>query len=400
VILQALYELAGRENLMADPDYEPKPVAWLVHVGPGGKFLGIVGTHTTPPAEGKKKPVPKRFPVPREPGPARTVADKPLFLHDNAMYVFGLDVEGKFTGDKAERVAKRFGLFRERARKCAEKTGDEGVEAVHRFLESVAAGREKITLPEECASNDLFAFVYEPDLDILVTNRKKVRTYWCSLRRKAAAGENASHRCLVSGVPCKASDSFPGVKKVPGGSTSGVFLVSFNSRAFESYGWNGNENAPISAAAAEACAEALRRLVDPAFPDPNAEGQTLPRRSLTLSADTVVCYWSAKGGEDDFASYFGGLVEANPDEVKEAYRSIWRGRPARLEDPTAFYALTLTGTQGRAVVRDWFESTVVEVQRNLAEHFGDIDIERLTPPPKGRTHAPNFPLPLLLEALA
>ena len=39
---------------MEDPDYEPKPVAYLVRVDDGGKLLGIEGTHTTPPAEGKK----------------------------------------------------------------------------------------------------------------------------------------------------------------------------------------------------------------------------------------------------------------------------------------------------------------------------------------------------------
>src|ERR1022692_1777143 len=54
-----MYELAQRENLVDDPDFEIRPVAWLVHVGPGGEFRGIVGTHSIPESEsGKKKPRP------------------------------------------------------------------------------------------------------------------------------------------------------------------------------------------------------------------------------------------------------------------------------------------------------------------------------------------------------
>jgi len=39
MILQALYQLAQTEELVADPDYEPKPVAHLVRIGPGGRLL-------------------------------------------------------------------------------------------------------------------------------------------------------------------------------------------------------------------------------------------------------------------------------------------------------------------------------------------------------------------------
>ncbi|MBZ0252708.1 MAG: type I-C CRISPR-associated protein Cas8c/Csd1, partial [Candidatus Methylomirabilis sp.] len=84
--------------------------------------------------------------------------------------------------------------------------------------------------------------------------------------------------------------------------------------------------------------------------------------------------------------------------VGEAYRSVWTGRPPVVDDPTAFYALTISAAQARIAVRDWFESTVAEVLRNLALHFGDLDIDRR--PMKAREHPPSFPLPLLLEALA
>jgi CRISPR-associated protein Csd1 len=93
-------------------------------------------------------------------------------------------------------------------------------------------------------------------------------------------------------------------------------------------------------------------------------------------------------------------MEGNPEKVSELYRSVWRGRPPDIQDPSAFYALTLTGSQGRAIVRDWFESTVSVVADNLAAHFADLDIVRNTPKPRDRDLPPQIPLHVLLEAIA
>ncbi|MCC7261351.1 MAG: type I-C CRISPR-associated protein Cas8c/Csd1, partial [Candidatus Latescibacteria bacterium] len=322
MILQALYQLAQSEGLMADPDFEPKPVAWLVRVSREGQLLGIEGTHHIPAEEeGKKKPrpFPKVFDVPREGG--RTSGDRAFFLCDKAEYALGIDPEKDVKKRRpAEKLANRFSLFRERVSQCLEVTQDEGIQAIHAFLEDVAADRQTVPLPAECASNDLFSFVFAPDLDLLVTERERVRSYWKSLRSQAPEGMGDTH-CIVSGKLCVPEDLFPPVKRVPGGTTSGVALVSFNAGAFESYGWKGNQNAPISRDASEACATALNRLLHPAY---HQGEHTLPRRNLRLSADTAVCFWSAQKREDDFASAFAGLLAADPNEVKDVYRAICR----------------------------------------------------------------------------
>lgn len=374
MILQALHKLAERERLLADPDYEPKPVAWLIRVSEEGRLLGIEGTHTAPETEGrrKSKPVPKRFDVPRQ--EIRTYGDRAHFLCDKAEYALGQDPTGKRSEEKLQ---KRSALFRQSVAACADATGDKGALAVHALLENVASGRQNVALPEDCASNDLFAFVLASDVDQLVTDRAEVRQYWKRIRSAAPEGTTPDQRCLVSGEPVGTPGNFPQIKKVPGkGTSSGIALVSFNKNAFESYGWHGNDNAPISRGAAEACATALNRLLDPAYPDPDQSGQYLPRRNIRLSADTVVCYWSARQSGDEFCGMFGGLLEGNPEQVGNVYRSLWKGREIGIEEPSAFYALTLTGQQGRVIVRDWFESTVAEVARNLAAHFRDLDVVR------------------------
>lgn len=396
MILQALYELAQDEELIQDPDFEPKPISFFVRLAEDGRFLGFVSNYHTPPQEGKKKPRPVagRKVVPR--CGARTSGDRAFFLFDKAEYVLGLDPDGT---REAEKLKVRFDLFRDEVRNCHEESGEPGVGAVLAFLNAVEAGSESVELPEGCAGNDLFAFVVAPDVDELLIERPQIRAYWKEKRRQEEEDvEKAT--CLVLGKEAAVADLFPQLKRVPGGSTSGVGFVSFNAPAFCSYGWKNNENAPISREAAEACATALNRLLDPAFPHPVRLGETLPKRNLRLSADTVVAYWARGDAGEAVCSVFGGLFDGDPEQVGEAYRSVWRGVPPSIDDPSAFYALILTGQQGRAIVRDWFESTVSDVLRNLARYFADIDIVRNTPKPKKGPLPVQLPLGRLLESLA
>ena len=40
--------VAGREGLVANPDYQPMPVRWYADVGAGGTWLGFSDTLTKP----------------------------------------------------------------------------------------------------------------------------------------------------------------------------------------------------------------------------------------------------------------------------------------------------------------------------------------------------------------
>jgi CRISPR-associated protein Csd1 len=400
MILQSLYQLAESENLMGDPDFESKPVAWLVYVNPEGRLAGkIVGTHYELPQEGKKKPrvVVKPLEVPLQPGRSGKKAPA-YFLVDNAKYVFGKPI-GKATFSE-EDGAEKAATFRTEVQKCYEYTKDEGVGAVLKFLEWVADHREEVPLPEEAQSNDLFAFIYSPDEDILIHQREAVRDYWRKLREPIVPKEGSETRCLVSGEFMSEPGLFPLIKRVPNGTPSGVGLVSFNRNAFFSYGWSGNENAPISREASETCATALNRLLHPAYPKPGDPDDQLPRRNLSIGSDTAVCYWTRPTGEEDVANQIGPLLEANPEKVGEAYRSIWFGKPPTLKDGAPFYALVLSGSQGRAIIREWFETTIDKALSCLAQYFEDLDIVLNTPKPKDRDLPPAFPLALLAESLA
>lgn len=401
-MLQALCELARQEELLGDdPTFEMKPVAWIVHLSADGQLLDLTGTHFTPsqPAETKKKPKEevKKILVPRQSGRSGRKAPS-NFLVDNAKYVFGVPTADKdFAKEEGE---EKSGWFRELVRECALATGDPSVAAVLAFLEQIAAGKCSIELPEKCKSNDLFAFRVEPDFDSFVHMRPAVQEYW---RNRAAADLSDSEelQCLVTGQPMGEAGLVPLIKKLPGASTAGAAIVSFNANAFESYGWKGNANAPISKAAAMAAATALNRLLDPAFKRPN--GDVLLARRHSLGGDSVVCYWAPTPTGEAFCNCFGQTIDPQPADaaqVGEIYKSIWQGQPPIGTDRSPFYAVTLSGAQGRVVVRDWFETTVETAQKNLAQYFQDLAIELNTRPAKDSSMPPVLGLRVLLESLA
>ena len=320
---------------------------------------------------------------------------------DKAEYVLGIDPDGK---REPERLAVRASLFREQVAACAERTGDLAACAVRSALVRLANG-EPFDLPGDCASNDLFAFAYELD-DTPVHEREAVRSYWKELQRTTNQAESADLPvCLVTGKNAKPGTGMPLVKNVPGGSSSGVALVSFNSTAFESYGWRKAANAAVSEQAGILAITALNRLLHPRPPDPSNPTRELPRRNLRLSADTTVCYWSRDNG---MANMLGPLLavdeesaQSSPDVIGKLYESVWKGRPFAVEHPEAFYTLVISGAQGRATVRDWIETTTQHAVDSLAQYFTDLKIgRRCRPPEKTGTHPPGFALPLLLEALA
>lgn len=398
MILEALYKLAAREQLIADPDFEYKPVAWLVRVGAGGTLIGIEGTRTSAaPGIGRRSRVlPKSYSIPRQ--PIRTSGDRAFFLCDKAEYVLGLDPQPDESKKRPhKKLRSRSRLFLDEVVRCAEATRDPAIQAIADLLDAIAQNRVVVELPEGCQTNDLFAFIYAPDLDALVHERDNVRAYWKALRVMNSDKDTRS-RCVVTGEPVGEAPNFPQLKGVPGGSSSGIALVSFNSPAFESYGLAGNDNAPISRSAAEVSATALNRLI---ASDPIVGGRHLPRRNIVISDDTIVCFWGDDDAADDFLDPLASLIMVDdPNKVGDLYRSLWRGISIQLRDTSAFYALTLSGTQGRAIVRDWFVSSVADVSRHLANHFADLLMVPIRSPAEGKELPPHLPLNRLLGSLA
>jgi len=408
MILKALYDLAQREELVPDPDFEIKPVSWVIRVGDNGRFWGIEPLKQAEmlPEGSKKKPkmlgMPMFVPYQR----AKTSGDRAFFLVDKSEYTLGLDPKGEREADK---LCSRLEMFYDQIEQCRKATRNPAVHAIALFLDSLLKKTQEVLLPDGCLTNDLFAFSYSLD-DCRVHELEEIKRYWKGICSDANKDKGNGRICLITGRKSRGADRIPLIKNVPGGSTGGVSLVSHNSSAFESYGWKEKPklpvaNATISSDGALLSMTALNRILHPNPPDPQDPNQTLSKQNIHLSSDTVVCYWTRN--KSALSDSFGlaievdeEKVEAKPAQVAEMYKSLWKGIPYKLDKPDEFYSLVLSGGQGRATVRDWIESNTQHVVDSLAQYFADLRIVRCCPARKGESHPESFALSLLLEALA
>ena len=143
------------------------------------------------------------------------------------------------------------------------------------------------------------------------------------------------------------------LKGVPGGQTSGTAIISANAEAFESYGLEASLIAPTCADCGERFTKAANDLL-------SREGNRV------IIGGAAFIFWTQEEvGLDIFATF----NNPEPGQVAALIDSVRKGAWTPGVDDTAFYATSLSGSGGRAVVRDWLDTTVGEVKRHLAIWF-------------------------------
>ena len=403
-MLKTLHQLCEKERLIKDISLEMKPVAWTIVLNPDGSLSGddfISNKGFAPPEytssgkEKKRREVTKRLLIPRqfviETGAARTSGDYAYFLVDKADYLFGFEPGSPInTPQTNKKLIQRHELFIDRIQKCFDAIKHPLLESVLIFLKKLKEEGLPVQLPSLLDSNDQFAFKVLPEREsyVYVHENPEIIEYWKKISNPPPS-ENAEIRtCLVTGKSFTAESLFPVIKRVPGGTTSGAGLVSFNSKVFESYGWESSENASVSPEASFKIATALNRLMDPAFE--TQYGKTLAKSYEIIAKDTAIAYWSkgirVKPLDDDGGSFSNLLA------------SHWKGLDPDKRDASDYYAFTLSGAQGRIIVRDYFETTAIQLYRNLKFHRDSLEIKPITSPAKGKGLPPLYATNLLLSA--
>lgn len=390
MILQSLVRLAERQGLLGEPGYATKAVQWIVDVAPDGTPLAIVSTGEAPVGPEGKRPRPtfKSMLIPKRSPSRAATRIEPDCLVDNAQYLLGL-VEADKENLDLGRTARCAQASAERTAQVASGTGDPHVVAQLALQEKIAADPSllsrawpigegkavdvlhssgaRLRIPRNWASNHLFAVRVAGDL---VCRRAAVRQWVGAHTSDDAGGDAAAGVCLVTGKEGPLAALHDKVR-LPG-DTGPLPLVSFNQRAFEHYGREGNENAPIGRYAANACFQALEHLLSPSS-----------RRSVALSADTTALFWceASEGGTDpaeDLSGWFAtGDGAYDPQEIEATYRKPRTGgRPPLVEDATPFFSLVLTRVKSRVILRTTDLHTVGEVARSVTAFLADTDICR------------------------
>jgi CRISPR-associated protein Csd1 len=358
MILESLAKMARREGLVEEPAFQSMPVRWVVDIDEHGRFEALNPTGYEEKTDGKKKPktiYPMRK-IPRRSG--RTSGDQEEFLVDKSDYVLGV-LPDAVNGDG--RSLRRQRMFTDALARANAAVQSPALAATIAFLQKDTERQRCIDelAATQFASNDLFTFRVG---DAMLDEEPEVRAWWATRVAEASQTGNAG-QCLLCGKLKAIVDKHDSLK-LPGAVTSGVALVSFNSGAFEKYGLERNDNAPICRDCMVAYVNGLRRCLEPRYPRP--DGRSFSQQSVRLSDDTVAVYWD--DASSDVSSVLRFLNDG-PREVRTLLESPWKGlSPAAPE--ARFYCLILTGTQGRASVRGMHTSTLGKVVENLIGERG------------------------------
>lgn len=340
-MLRQLVEYTERLAL-PPPLYAETPIRYVIVLDGGGRPVGRRPLDTADPSIREARRGVRR----RAPQVARAVGIKPLLLADNAEYTFGL----ARPDSRPDRVRNCHAAYLDLMARCARATGEPAVKAVHDFLD--ARPLETLDLPDDFDAGALVTFQVGGVFPIDVPT---VQAFWAA-ENDPAARDATVMQCLVCGHRRPALGRLQGkIKGVPGGQTAGTSIISANAPAFESYGLEASLIAPT-------CSDCGERFT-------KAANDLLSREaSRMVLGGAAFIFWTR---EDAGFSLRDFLDRPNAEEVGVLLRSVRSGGPRPQIDATAFYATVLSGSGGRAVVRDWIDTTVGAAKERLAHWFDD-----------------------------
>ncbi len=339
MLLRRLKQYADERMDMPPTLYSETPVRYIIELDGRGRPLSPAPTDTADPtSRTAKRGSPRKVPQ-----VTRSVAITPLLLADKADYTLGIGGENA----KPERVQACQRAYRDLVERCAAATGEPEVRAVAAFLADDPAAR--LELPADYDPGALITFSVD---GVFPADLPAVRAFWAA-EHDPAAREATVMQCIVCGQERPVLDRLQGkIKGVPGGQTAGTAIISANAQAFESYGLEASLVAPTCADCGERFTKALNQLL-------------ADRSSHFTVGGAAFVFWTRRPIDTDF---FAPLNQPDPEQVRALIASVRGGRAPEVDD-TAFYATLLSGSGGRAVVRDWIDTTVGEVKASLARWF-------------------------------
>ena len=316
--------------------YSEGPVRYWINLDRDGRYLPPFSDSADPSSPRTRRGQRRHLPQVQ-----RAYGIRPLLLADKADYTLGYAADEK----RAKRAADCHQAYLTLIERCAEETEEPDVRAVLNFLHNDPLGQIQ---PDE-SFDPSGIMTFRVDGRIVIDN-PAVQAFWASANADADA---QTMQCLVCGNHRPVLDRLQAkVKGIPGGQTAGTSLISANSTAFESYGLSASLVAPTCSGCGEGFTRGLNALLD-------------SEQNRFTSGGGAFVFWTREKYEFNF---FSALEDPDPTQVQALLESVRTGRPTDVDDGP-FYALSLSASGGRAVVRDWLDTTVGRASQHLATWF-------------------------------
>jgi len=344
MLLRRLTQYADRLGLPPSL-YSETPIRYIIELTDDGSVLGIIDT-ADPSAPSSKRGA-------RRPAPEvqRSSGIKPLLLADKADYVLGFSKDD--SPKSAKRAADCHAVFVAQVERCVKATEEPATRAVSTFLAGDPVS--KVTLPDDFDPGAKMTFRVG---GVMPIDLPRVQMFWAE---ENAASEDVM-QCVVCGEARPATKRLQEkIKGIPGGRRAArTSIISANSDAFESYGLEASLVAPTCGACGESFTKGLNALL-------------ADRSSSYRVGKVVFTYWTKEPESEEF-SLLDLLTKPTVADVGALLASLARGSPGAEVDPNMFYAASFSASGGRAVVRDYLETTLQEAKSTFARWFERLDV--------------------------
>lgn len=363
MLVQALaqYAYSNLSEELKDEAFEEKPVPYLLELSTNGKFLNVVERRTEAVRGKKTISVAQTLVIARSPV-NRNMGLHPLLAADDIKYVLG---SGAWTKPKEQQNhVERHEAFVKLIQEAAAATNDTALQACAAFYASPQEVERARGAMSEAKPGSLVALSVSGP----VISRPAVQGYWRQHYRKTfneRVESGGMGECLITGefgLIAPTHEKIKGVSSL-GGQAAGVSLMSFDKQAFRSYGWEQNQNSPVSPQAAMAYVLALNDLLR------SGNGH---RRDI---AGVGFIFWLKETDDFRIFEYFDQPAEEQVD-------ALLKFDPEAEPEPNAFYMAGVSGNGGRLRVRYWVTDTLPHVKQNLGEWFQQLRVSGFGEPLK------------------
>ena len=338
MLLQRLLEYSQRMDECPTTLYSEGPIHYYINLDQDGKSppqLVNVADRSSP-----RTPWGQRRPTPQI---QRSSGIRPLLMANKADYTLGYAAnEGKI-----KRARKCHQAYLALVERCATWTKEPDVLTVLNFLKENPL--TKIKLEPDFEPGGIISFVVN---DRVIIDNPAVQAFWASTN-EPEDNESQKMQCLVCGNVRPVLDRLQTkVKGIPGGQSSGTNIISANEDPYQSYGLHASLIAPTCYKCGEGFTKGLNRLLS-------------SERNRLTSGNTALIFWTKEEVEFDFLS---ALDDPDPLQVHTMLQTVQTGQRADV-DEEPFYALTLSASGSRAVIRDWVETTIGNAKLQLSTWF-------------------------------
>lgn len=386
MILQSLvnyYEILANDedSTISKPGYCSRSISYAVNISEFGELLNIIPLKIKAQRGKKTIEVPRNMMVPEQ--EKKTSGIKSNFLCENSAYFFGIGDK-----NKPERARGCFEAFRALHNDILKASKGKAAKAIINYVNNwdvnICHGHSVLTeyIDEMLAGANLVFSINGIEYAHL---DEEIRDAWENHRMNI---ENADiMQCLVTGKKEPIAILHPAIKGVKGAQSAGGSLVSFNARAYESYGYTEKQglNAPVSEYATFAYTTVLNYL--------------LADMSHKMNfGDSTVVFWAESNKKiyNDFMSIYLNGGEVNKEERSEekitddmiasleamaVFKKISSGNPiGDLSDifdvNTKFYMLAISPNAARLSIRFFLSNTFGSFVKAIGKHYEDMRIEK------------------------